>query len=217
MKRTKTLIVGIVSGIICVVSVFLYTQDVHAEAEAARAEALSRYGGEQLEVCVATRDIGLGESVDTSNTTTKLWVADLLPEGAARSVTEIIGKQAASPILSGEVISVKRFEDGTPAIEIPEGLTVLSVPAKEVQTIGGLLSGGMRVDIYATGVDTTLLARSVLVVGTNLDSSDSKSNASLSWVTLALEQQSVEEIIAASQKMELYFVLPSSNKEGVSS
>lgn len=211
MRRSKTLILGIVSGLICAGAVFLYTQGVKADADEVRTEALERYGGEQIEVCVALRDIAVGEKINTSNTATKLWVADLLPEDAIDAFSEVSGKEVTSAILSGEVISGKRFETTEKTWEVPEGLCVLSVPAKDVQTVGGSLAAGMKVDVYATGTSTDLLAQEVLVITTNTDGEES-SGSSVSWVTLALEPQAVQEIISASQKMELYFVLPSESE-----
>ncbi|MCL2826429.1 MAG: Flp pilus assembly protein CpaB [Eggerthellaceae bacterium] len=213
MKRPKTVVWGIVCGLLCAGAVFLYTQNVQGEAAAARAEALSRYGGEQVEVCVATRDIAAGDKVDATNAATKLWIADLLPEGAVRSLADISGKQATSAILAGEVISTKRFEETALSVEAPTGFCALSVPAKDIQTVGGSLCAGMRVDVYATGVTTELLAQDVLVLSTSVESADKKPNASISWVTLAIKPDAVQEIIAASQKMELYFVLPDSSKK----
>lgn len=214
MKRSKTLIVGILCGLVCAVAVFLYTQGVKADADESRAEALERYGGEQIEVCVALRDIAVGEKIDATNTTTKLWVADLLPADAIRSFSEVSGREATSPILSGEVLSEKRFLDSEKTWDVPVGLCVLSVPAKDVQTVGGSLVAGMKVDVYATGASTDLLAEEVLVITTNTDG-DESSGSSVSWVTLALEPETVQEIITASQKLELYFVLPSGSEEGL--
>lgn len=213
MKKTKTLIWGIASGLLCALAVFLYMHEVKSEAEAARAEALSRYGGEQIEVCVAQRDIAVGEKIDSSNVTTKLWVADLLPEDAVSSLSDVAGKQVTSPILSGEVVSDKRFQASEQEWEVPEGLSVLSVPAKDIQTVGGSLCAGMYVDVYSTGTSTNLLAQNILVVTTNVDSEEKSSGSSISWVTLALKPESVQEIVAASQKTELYFVLPGSEEK----
>ena len=67
MKRSRTTIIGIACGLACAACVFAYAQGVRGEADAARAEALARYGGEQLEVCVAKRDIAAGESPDDRN------------------------------------------------------------------------------------------------------------------------------------------------------
>lgn len=214
MRKSKSLIAGIVCGLICACAVFLYLQGVRSEVDAARAEALSRYGGEQVEVCVALKDIAVGEKVDATNTTTKLWVADLLPTDAVQAVSTVSGKQATSTILAGEVISEKRFVGHEDEWSVPEGLCALSVPAKDIQTIGGSLIAGMKVDVYATGANTERIAEDVLVVTTNIDGEEA-SDSSISWVTLALEPDQVQEIIAASQKMELYFVLPGSRGKDV--
>lgn len=212
VRKSKSLIAGVVCGLICACAVFIYTQGVRSEVDIARAEALSRYGGEQIEVCVALKDIAVGEKVDASNTVTKLWVADLLPANAVQALSSISGKQVTSNILAGEVISEERFADHATEWSVPHGLCALSVPAKDIQTIGGSLVAGMEVDVYATGTSTELLAENVLVVTTNIDGEEG-AGSSISWVTLALDPEQVQEVIAASQKMELYFVLPGSQKK----
>ena len=151
---------GFCGALACAACVFAYAQGVRGEADAARAEALARYGGEQLEVCVAKRDIAAGESVDASAVETRLWVADLLPAEAFRSSDDVVGKKASSTILAGEVLS----------------------------------SG-------------------VLVLATSASAQESTTDAKVSWITVAVAPESVQEIVAAAQKTELYFTLPGSEGE----
>lgn len=207
-RKQKTAVLSIACGVACVVCVFAFMQSVRGEAEAARNEALARYGGEQLEVCVAKRDISAGEAIEASDVETKMWIADLLPADAARTVEEVEGRVPTSPIMEGEVVLLKRFEGGASSLDVPEGLAALSVPAKDVQAVGGSLSAGATADLYAVGgTSTALLSRDVLILATS--SSDSEGgSAELTWVTVAVEPESVQEIIDASQKSELYFVLP---------
>ena len=106
MKK-QLLIAGIICGIICAACVFLYTEMVYAEADSKRSEALERYGGEQVEVVVATRTIHPGETLDPSNCTTKTWLSDLLPDGALMELSEMEGKQATSLILEGSTTKPK--------------------------------------------------------------------------------------------------------------
>ena len=195
MKRSRTTIIGIACGLACAACVFAYAQGVRGEADAARAEALARYGGEQLEVCVAKRDIAAGESVDASAVETRLWVADLLPAEAFRSSDDVVGKKASSTILAGEVLSERRFRDAGSRLDVPEGLTALSVPAKDVQAVGGALASG------------------VLVLATSASAQESTTDAKVSWITVAVAPESVQEIVAAAQKTELYFTLPGSEGE----
>lgn len=211
MKRTRTVIIGIVCGIACAVCVLLYLQDVGARAEAARAEALDRFGGDQLEVCVAKRDIATGETIDEGSIEKRMWVADLLPENPVTVSAEVVGRQATSSILKGEVITPRRFEEALSAVEVPDDLTAVSVPARDVQTVGGALRPGMLVDVYATGQSSSsalLVAHNVLVLSTNASSSAKGSADSVSWVTLALSPENVQEVVSIAQSSQLYFTLP---------
>ena len=209
MKRTRTVIIGIVCGIACAICVLLYLQDVGARAEAARAEALDRFGGDQLEVCVAKRDIATGETIDEGSIEKRMWVADLLPENPVTAPSEVVGKQATSSILKGEVITPRRFEEALSAVEVPDDLTAVSVPARDVQTVGGALRPGMLVDVYATGQSSALLvAHSVLVLSTNASGSAKGSADSVSWVTLAFSPENVQEVVSIAQSSQLYFTLP---------
>ena len=209
MRRTKTWIIGIACGVLCAVCVFVYLQDAGAQVDAVRAEALERFGGDQVEVCVAKRDIAAGEVVDASSVEKRMWVTALLPDDPLTQDSDVLGKQVTSTVLKGEVLTSRRFEESSSSIEVPGELTAVSVPARDVQTVGGALRPGMFVDVYATGsTGTTLIAHSVLVLATNA-SVQSKSGAdSVSWVTLALDPANVQEIVSVAQSSELYFALP---------
>ncbi len=208
-RRKTTVAASIACGVLCAACVVAFMQGVRGEAEAARAEALARYGGEQLEVCVATRDLPAGQAIAAGDVELKMWVADLLPSDAAQTIEEVEGRVPSTPIMEGEVVVLKRFEGSNVTLDVPEGLAALSVPAKDVQAVGGSLAAGETADLYAVGgTSTVLLARDVLVLATSSTGSEG-AQTELSWVTVAIAPESVQEIIDASQKSELYFVLPS--------
>ena len=212
MRRNKSMVVGLISGLCCVACIGLYLAQVDERAASARAEALERYGGDQIEVCVAKRDIAAGEIIDEGAVEAKLWVAALLPEGAITSTTEVIGRQLGSSILKGEVVSEKRFGVASSSLEVPEGLVAVSVPARDVQAVGGALEAGMRADVYATGSSSTdKLVSQALILGTNATAEGFASSGSVSWVTLAVKPEAVEELVAAAQNLDLYFVLPTAS------
>ena len=212
MRRTKSWIVGIACGALCAVCVFMYLQDAGAQVDAARAEALERFGGEQVEVCVAKRDIAAGEVVDASSFEKRMWVTALLPEDPLTQDSDVLGKQVTSTVLKGEVLTSRRFEESPSSIDVPGELTAVSVPARDVQTVGGALRPGMFVDVYATGsagsAGPTLIAHSVWVLATIASSSSKAGADSVSWVTLALDPANVQEIVSVAQGSELYFTLP---------
>lgn len=209
-KRNRSIVIGLICGLGCALCVGLYVVSVDEQADAAQAEMLAKYGGEQVEVCVARRDISAGEVISDSDIETKTWIAALLPADAISVRGDAVGKQVGSTILAGEVISSKRFGFETADIDVPEGMTAISVPAKDVQAVGGALKAGMRCDVYAVGANaTSKLASSVLILTTS-STEDSASASSTTWVTLAIEPSRVEEMVSAAQNLSLYFVLPSS-------
>lgn len=209
MKQKQMTIVAIACGALCASCVALFMASVQGEADAARAEALARFGGEQVEAYVATRDIVAGERVDLSAVEAKQWVADLLPEKAIRSSSDAVGKTATSSIYKGEVITSGRFEVGKDSIDVPADKQAVSVPAKAVQAVGGVIRAGMNVDVYSSGGSTTaVIATGVNVLDTSIGSSGSNVAADGGWITLAVDPAKVEELIAASNKTTLYFTLP---------
>ena len=209
MKQNYVTAASIICGVVCAACVAAFMANVQGEADAARAEALARYGGEQVEVCVATRDIAAGERVDLSAVELRLWVADLLPDEPIRESSAIVGKTATSSIVKGEVITQKRFESDRDSLEVPEGKAAVSVPAKAVRAVGGAIRPNMSVDVYSTGGSATaVLARDVLVLDTSVGESSSLTSSDSGWITLAVDPGRVEEIVAASNKTDLYFVLP---------
>ena len=206
--RKASIIAGIMGAVVCIVCVLLYASVVQGEAQAARAEALERYGGEQVSVLVATRDLYPGENVSSANASSQMWLSDLLPEGCVDSFDEITGKQLTSMVVKGEAISLKRFESSGTQLDVPQGSVALSVPAKDVQAVGGALVPGNLVDVYAVGASTTQIGSSIPVLATNADGGDG-SKTTVSWVTLAVPLEQSQEFVAASQSMDIYFTLPS--------
>ncbi len=208
MKK-RLLVCGVICGLVCAVCVFLYTEMVYAEADSKRTEALQRYGGEQVEVLVATRTIHPGEALDPSNCTSTTWLSDLLPEGALMSMDEAEGKQATSLILQGEVVSSSRFDNETKELDIPAGSVAIALPAQDVQAVGGSITVGSKVDVYATGTKTTCLGRDLEVLATSAGTEESSTRSKITWVTLAVDPEKTQEFVAASQSMDIYFTLPS--------
>lgn len=208
--------VSALCGAVAVALVCAYAAQVNAKAEQTRAEMLARYGGEQVEVCVAVRDIAAGEVVDASAVSVRLWVSDLLPQGAIRLTTDVIGRKVTSPVVAGEVFCEARFAELPAVLDVPAGMVAVSVPAKEVQAVGGAVEPGMRIDIYATGsFATQLIGSDVLVLatsrqpgGTGSAAGSASGTQAIQWITLALAPESVEETVAAAQNLSLYFTLP---------
>lgn len=218
MRADKKTIAGIACALVCALCVFGYTQSVQGEADRVRAEALAKYGGDQVEVCVALRDIPAGETLSASLVETKMWLVSMLPDGAVTDAKQVIGKQVTSPIMAGEVVSTKRFGALSSSFEVPSDMVAVSVSTKEVQAVGGALKPGLSVDIYSAAASgVTLIAQGVSVLATSaFDGDGTESGAALSWVALAVQPSAVAELIAAEQRTDLYFVLPGQDAAAVS-
>lgn len=213
MQKRKMTIASIACGVVCALCVLAYLLSVQGRIDQARTETLERYGGDQVEVCVAKRDIAPGQTIGSGDVETKLWVATLLPTGAVSVPSEAVGSQASSVILSGEVITTKRLGGESSALEVPEGFVAVSVPARNVQAVGGAVSPGLRVDVYSTGnTSTSRIGQNLLVLATSA-SSDEASSVEVTWVTLAVKPAAVQEFVSAAQSSSLYFTIPAAKQQ----
>ena len=207
----KMAILGLLSGVICAVAVFIFTGEVQAQADSERAAALERFGGEQVEACVATTDIAAGETITSSNVTTKVWITDLLPANPI-AYADALGRQVTSPIVAGEVVCEKRFDENAEHIDVPDGLSAVSLPAEEVNAVGGAVERGMKVDVYLANSETAKpLAKDILVLSTSAGSATGSSKK-ISWITVAVPADRVQEFVSAANKANLYFAIPGEKK-----
>jgi len=218
-KRMKILI-SIVSGLLAAVLMAWYANSIFSTAEQSHAQALDSYGGEQVEVYVATRTIAAGERLTTANVSKRIWLVDLLPTGALGNEEEVIGQTVAIPLFANEPVTSVKLGNAAKHINIPDGYCAVSIATNDVLAVGGAINAGSVIAIYAADKESVeLLAAEVLVLETsnsnsmNVESNGmfggSRSKTALTWVTLAVEEDMVEEIIAASRSMNLYLVLPS--------
>lgn len=213
MRRRVHLAIGALCGVLCVAGILAYAADLRADVDQERSEALARYGGEQVEILVATDDIAVGDMLDTTNAEKRLWLSELVPDDAISDHADVAALPVTSPIYAGEVVLRHRFDEREEvALQVPDGKCAISVPSKAVTAVGGSLRPGSKVDVYSvSGSATDLLASRVLVLSTSTTSEEKDANrkSDVTWVTLALDPAMVEEVITASQKSELYFALPS--------
>lgn len=208
-KRDRSIAIGLGCGLACALCVGLYVTHVDEKAAEAQAEMLAKYGGDQVEVCVAKRDILAGETILEGDIETRTWIATLLPANAVVDKRDAVGKQAGSSILAGEVVSSARFGFDSVEMDVPTGLVAVSVPTREVQAVGGALVPGMTTDVYAVGPSSTSrIVESAQVLATSLSQEASSGSAS-AWVTLAVKPAIVQELVTASENLQIYFALPS--------
>jgi pilus assembly protein CpaB len=198
-----------------------YAQGLKADAASSRAQALANYGGEQVEVLVATRDIAPGESIGAENVSRQTWVSALLPAGAVLDINDAQGKTASMPIMRNEPLVEAKLGGMSQPLSVPSGLCAVSIPVDDTHAVGGAVIPGMAVDVYAASANVVMpVVEDVLVLETSSDYGQSKSESAgllgskttsrppLKWVTLAVDPSLVQQLLASARDKVVYLVLP---------
>lgn len=206
MSVKSRTIVAAVLAVLAVVCILAYAASVRGQASGEREQALERYGGETVSVCVASRPIAAGETFSERNVEVLEWLVDLLPEGALADSDEVIGKTAACAIAQNTPLASVHMESGSEPLNVPEGLVALSVPCTADTAVGGVLAAGATVDVYVVGDGSARpVAQGVQVLKTNVASG----LGSLAWAVLAVAPDQVESLVAACAVQKAYLTLPS--------
>lgn len=205
MKRRTRIALSVVSGVAAAIAALLYASSVQAEAQKAQQEALARYGGEVVSVCVATRDIEPGDVMDESCVANEEWIASLLPPDAVTSLDDVLGKTATSSIPRRSVLSPQYFKRDEKAVSVPSGKVAVSVASDAEHAVGGALVSNAVVDVYVSrdAVADRLVRARVLDT-----SAIANGGGDISWVTLAVDPASVRELLSATTKGVVTLVVP---------
>ena len=187
-----------------------YAGQVRAEAERERSEAIARYGGEVVGIVVATRGIEAGETISAADVAERDWVADLVPEGAATSLDDVVGRGVTVPVAKGAPVCALNFREGERALEVPEGMVAVGVPLSDRIGVPPDVAPGSRLIAYATDDDGTALVSSDVTVTGVPDATSSGMGASL---TLAVPPDSVPAVLSASAEGTLRLVVPADDVE----
>ena len=198
MKRSVRLAISVVTGIAAAVVALAYASSVRQEAQAAQQEALARYGGELVAVCVASRDIEPGDMIDEGNVVVEEWVTSLLPPEAMTSLGDVAGPERA-------VLSPVYFETQSGSLEIPADKVAVCVASDPQHAVGGSLARGDTVDVYVSDAEIADRLLSARVLDT---SALAQGGGDLSWVTLAVDPERVSEVLAAMSAGQITLVAP---------
>jgi len=107
-------------------------------------------------VLVATRDVRAGQQVAASDVQVERAHADSVPGDALATPDDAVGSYVAWPLTAGEPVlahMVRRERSGialTAAVTVPDGYRAVAVPVQPAGAVGGMLSPGDHVDVYAT-------------------------------------------------------------------
>ena len=213
MRRSTRLLLSALCGVCAAGMAFLAVSSAEQEAAAARAEALAAHGGEVVEACVVTQPLEAGDAVDASCVEVRDWVAELLPEDACTSLSEVEGRSVTERVPVGAVLAETYFVRGRGRVEVPDACVAVSVPLQQEYALGGALAEGEEVDVYVTrdGVADRIAAGARVIDASTFGTDGS---GSLEWATLAVEPTLVGELLAASARGTVSLTLAGADAAG---
>jgi Flp pilus assembly protein CpaB len=214
MSRRFKIVLSAAFAALAIVLCLAYGESVRAEEEARRQETLTRYGGEVVELVVATTELEEGQVVSAGDVARRDWVSDLVPEGAITNMDDAVGKKVTVAAASGAPLTRLNFREAGTAVDVPSGRIAVSVPMAEKLGVGeGVVAGDRLVAYRVADGAATVLAKEVTVLsipeGTKTLASGSQA------MTIALEPGDVSAVLAASAEGSLRFGLPADDVEGV--
>jgi Flp pilus assembly protein CpaB len=107
-------------------------------------------------VLVAVQDLRAGAQISAQDVEVLRMHEDSVPAGALLSPDDAVGQYVAWPLTAGEPVlarALRRQRSGitlAAAITVPEGYRAVAVPVQPAGAVGGMLSPGDHVDVYAT-------------------------------------------------------------------
>jgi pilus assembly protein CpaB len=169
-------------------------------------------------------------------------VRDSEAEGAVTDIKDLKGLVSGATLVPGEQLVRARFVDATAfratgaSVEVPEGLSQITIKLDPERALGGVLTPGAKVGVTASfdsdsgaQAETHMILHDVLVTNVQAnddgsgsktfstssgDKSDTKAGASptgMVLVTLALDVPSAEHVVFAAERGSVWLSLEPDN------
>ena len=189
-----------------------YADGVRGEAERVRSEALARYGGEVVELAVATRSLEVGSVVGAGDIEMREWLADLAPEGAVTSLDDVMGAEVTVPVAKGAAVTSLNFRGATDSADVPSGHVAVTIPVTDKLGIPREVAVGSRVVGYRVSDGGSSLVAAEMVV---ISASGGQGMSTAQSVTVAVLPQDVSALLTASSSGELRLVMPAEDVDAI--
>ncbi len=164
-------------------------------------------------VVVAASDIQVGTKLGANDVRVVTLPLSAVPPGAFSRTEQVVGRGAIWPVNKGEFILPSKLAAlnagaGLPSM-IPQGMRAVSVRVNDVVSVAGFVQPGSRVDVLATGNEssgnerqTTTVLENVLVlaVGKSLDRNASADAQTAPVITLAVSPDDAQKLALVSQE-----------------
>jgi len=172
--------------------------------------ALTPGTGSAVAVVVATRDLAPGTVLQANEVTMRGLPAPVVPDGAARTPTTVLGRTLAAPVRRGEPFTDVRLTGPELARTVPVGPDAVSVPLRLADPdVAALLRPGATVDVVTVGErqdEPVVLARSARVLAV-LEAGPRTGTRDGRLVLVALDPVAATRVAAASLSQTLTVTL----------
>lgn len=190
---------------------------VFAEVQAAEARLRATQPGakiELVELAVARRDLRFGQTLTEDDVIMLKWPKIAVPENGFTSKEELLAAGAAprsvlrrmeraEPILKTKITGFG--ERATVAALLAPGMVAHTIPVNAVNSVGGFVLPGARIDVFLTltdrsqGPTTRLLMQDLEVVAVDQDADPDRTQAKVAkTVTVQGSSEQVRELTLAA-------------------
>ena len=203
-RQTLVIPIALLLAVMAAAGVVLYTMNVKQEAVT---------GGPTSTVVVASEDVPAGtqldELIEQGSLVEQQIPRNYVVPGAVKTLEELQGKTVSQPLLEGEQILSNRIAElgavpgGT--LGIPNGMSAYTLELRPEQTVGGLLTRGDHVRIFATFSDrggtrtSTALLPDIEVLDVVGLGGEGDTNPANALVTLAVSPEDAAKLALFSQ------------------
>lgn len=214
-------LIALISGVLSALLIALFLGSVAYASKQRSEAALERYGGQIVEICVAKRDLKAGHRLTANDIAYKKWPVSLLAGEPIlkKNTLGLRDRRLAVAVVKGQPLNRETLARNLRKLDaIAEGYTAVTLETSSVRALGGEITAGMGVTVM-----TTLPSQKaeVLVDSAEVLSSSKQANREeetglitggsapeITWVTLAIPDELVKEVVAASVADATYIVLP---------
>jgi pilus assembly protein CpaB len=162
----------------------------------------SAIGPPTAPVVVASADLPAGAGLVVDDLQVARWPSDVVPAGAARSSSELVGRTLAGALRAGEPVTDVRLVGPGLTATLPAGQVAAPVRLADL-AVAGLVQPGDRVDVLATApdaVEADVLVSGALVLAPTgaADSDADQSDAGAGLLLLAVDAGTGARLAAAA-------------------
>ena len=155
-QRLIIVIVGVILGLIAVVMVNVYVNDISAEARRKADKELEKMRRNQAVVLVAKQDIPVDTVIQSGMLETSIVPREYVQPQVAASLDNVSDMVTIAPISRGEQISFTKLSTSSQIVKhrdlasvTPVGKRAVSVSAENLSDVVGLIKPGDNVDLIA--------------------------------------------------------------------